>query len=251
MTSLNGLIMAEGLDDHAYQQVPSQTELLVLKTKSGTLPYPPLDNHPDIFAMNCGLKTILAPELDLHQMAASAPKLRALLKQEQLLMGEQTLGQTYPKTCLYNAITFGNFLIGRMASLDPQVIMTAKKSGLTPIDVKQGYSRCNCFTVGDKWLVTSDLGIAKAVKETLQGLGVEKHVLFCEPKTIRLNGFSHGFIGGATWQLDPGSRYFYGDIRTLDIWHQLKAVLVKQDMKPIFMQDKPLEDVGSAITINY
>lgn len=138
-----------------------------------------------------------------------------------------------------------------MATLDPQVIMTAKKSGLTPIDVKQGYSRCNCFTVGDKWLVTSDLGIAKVVKETLQGLGVEKHVLFCEPKTIRLNGFSHGFIGGATWQLDPGSRYFYGDIRTLDIWHQLKAVLVKQDMKPIFMQDKPLEDVGSAITINY
>lgn len=255
MTVTSGLIMAAGLEHHAYEHVPNGTEVLILRTKTEPLPYWPLNNHPDIFAMTCGRQTILSNALDLAQMKESAQNLEVkwptMLAHQQLIMGQETLGTAYPQTCLYNAITFNRFLIGRAASLDPQVIMTAKKSNFEILDVNQGYSRCNCFTVGDHVLVTSDLGIAKVVSKKNQVLGLDCKVLYCDPKAIQLNSFSHGFVGGATWELDQGTRYFYGDVRQLTIWPELKAVLHQFDVKPVYIKDKPLEDVGSAIAIHY
>lgn len=255
MAFQRALLMASGLLESAYASVPSHTEILKLKVKGEPLPYEPLNNHPDVFAFEYGRGTVISPNLDLEAMRADAHQfnnqLEGLLESGHLVMGDSLLGTAYPMTCFYNAIVFNQFLIGLETALDPQVITIAKKSSLELISVKQGYSRCSSFVIGTKILVTSDLGIAKNTRQMIQKFKLDCQVVYCNPKEIDLSGFAHGFIGGTTWQLEEGRRYFYGDISALSNWQDIKTYLYKAGIEPVYIVKKRLEDVGSAIGINY
>lgn len=255
MVFQRALLMASGLLENAYTSVPSHTEVLKLKIKGESLPYEPLNNHPDVFAFECSRGTVLSPNLNLEAMGADAPEfnnqLERLLESGQLVRGTSHLGMTYPETCFYNAIVFNQFIIGLETVLDPQVITIAKKSSLEFISVKQGYSRCSSFVIDSKTLVTSDVGIAKNMRQMIQKFKLDCQVVYCDPKEIELSGFAHGFIGGTTWQLEEGRRYFYGDVSALSNWQDIKTYLYKADVEPVYIRKKKLEDVGSAIGINY
>lgn len=253
MSIFKGLLMASNLHEEAYKAVPNHIHIFKLKADSENGPYSPLNNHPDIYAFECRQKSVVAPNLLTTNFKKELEQVISLRESEgnhvRLFLGEKSVGNRYPTTCGYNAIVFQDFLIGKFDSLDPQVIITAKKSGLEIIDVKQGYSRCNCFAVGKSSLVTSDLGIAKTVRQMTHSHKMSCHILYCPAQEIMLSGFSHGFIGGTTWELEEGRRFFNGDVTRLSIWEALKKILYEAEIEPVYLRDKPLEDVGSAVSL--
>ena len=73
------------------------------------------------------------------------------------------------------------------------------------LKVRQSYVKCSCIVLDDKAMITSDPSIYRALNGTFD-------VLKTSNENIFLNGFSCGFIGGASGVVD-NTILFCGDIR--------------------------------------
>ncbi|MBQ3008553.1 MAG: hypothetical protein IJD80_03085 [Oscillospiraceae bacterium] len=91
--------------------------------------------------------------------------------------------------------------------------------------------------------ITEDEGIYK----TLTGYGLD--CLKIEKGNVSLKGYNYGFIGGASVKLNNKEILFFGDIEKSDDKQSLIEFLKKYNMKAEFIENKKLNDIGSALII--
>ncbi len=191
--------------------------------------------HPDIFFAMIGDKMIVAPNLPLQYTR--------LLSERKIshAQGQTPVGYRYPGSARYNAVITEKYFIHNLSISDP--LLLEKAVGREKIHVNQGYTRCNLLTLGNTHFVTSDKGIC----HTLEGMHFQ--VLYVDPENILLQGFSHGFFGGAcgVWQQTvfiSGSLTHHPQGETIRQFINSAGFTVEE------LYDGPLFDGGSIVFIS-
>lgn len=199
------------------------------------LVYDAVNGHPDLFFVRIGEKLLVPPNLPKQYFQLLAD--RAI----SFAIGQTPVGFRYPESAKYNAVITEMYFIHNLRISDPMLLSLA--AGLESIHVNQGYTRCNLLALGDSHFITSDKGIYK----TLNALGLI--VLFADPKSIELPGFSHGFFGGAcgVWQQTvfiSGSLNHYPPGEVIRKFIEGAGFIVKE------LYDGPLFDGGSIVFVD-
>lgn len=178
-----------------------------------------LSNHPDVFLCKMGI-------------SEDAPVFYA---------PAESLGPEYPKDSSYNAACTGKFFIHNFDITAPELLQAARDMGMTMINVKQGYAKCNVAIVDENSIITSDRGIAAACEEH-----PDLEVLLIEPGYIRLDGFETGFIGGATGIV--GNEFvFNGNIGIHPDFARILEFIESRGLTPKWFPEYQLTDIGSIL----
>ncbi len=144
----------------------------------------------------------------------------------------------YPDDVTLNCLNIRARLIGRCDAAHP--LLTAD---LTPLPVKQGYTRCSTCMVGSSAAITADNGIADA----LASIGI--HVLRIRAGHIRLPGYDCGFIGGATVELENRIGFF-GDLSAHPDGEAMAAFIRQNGLEPVALCRGSLTDFGGGLLLN-
>lgn len=198
----------------------------------------------------------------------------------------ERLGYKYPENIRYNAAVCGHYFIHNLKHTDSELLEAAKvyvskkyedeaenhgelggKYNMQEIHTAQGYTKCNIVVVDDTHLITEDAGIAKAIEMAMwrernligRGSGERRkaerdmfekrrlNVLLVSPKQVILDGFPHGFLGGASGRLE-NTIIFNGDITKHTDYERIKAFIEEAGLEIKYF-DYPLTDIGSIITM--
>jgi len=123
----------------------------------------------------------------------------------------------YPRCAAFCALVLDGYFVHNLKITAPRLLEAAKRAGLTPVHVRQGYARCACALADGKSAVTADEGVARAL-ERLPGVSV----LRIAPGHILLPGHEYGFIGGASGLLGK-TLVFFGDITAHPDFERIRA----------------------------
>ncbi len=216
----------------AISKLKNYGEVVLLET-SGIV-YDAISKHPDIFFCPLGEELIAAPNLpDIYKNILSKKKIS-------FHEGNKTLGNKYPSTAFYNAVTTENFLIGNTKIMDKAILQKAENRKV--IHVNQAYTRCNLLPLSDEKFITSDKGIEKELKKN------SLEILFVKPEGIVLKGFKNGFFGGCCG-IFGNMVFIAGSLNHFPEGEKVRKFL--KDLKIIELYDGPLLDVGSILFNNY
>ena len=118
----------------------------------------------------------------------------------------KTAGEKYPENVRLNCLYLNGCLYGKLSAADTTVLDYCQNNGIKTVNVNQGYARCSTLIVAQNAAITADKSIEKALKSN----GAE--ALLISEGNIRLEGFDHGFIGGASFT-DENTVYFFGNVK--------------------------------------
>ena len=209
------IIVSKDISESALKKLEQFGEVVLFETEGIT--YDAIQNHPDIFVFPVNTHTAVCapntPENFLNILT---------LKELPMIKGENAVGSAYPETALYNAVSTPHYLIHNLLLTDK--IIKQNCTDVSPLNVNQGYVRCNLVALPNNTFITSDKGILKMLKN--EGLSV----LFINPENIVLKGFPHGFFGGCCGM---SNKHFF-------INGALKYFTEKADIE-LFVKDANLE----------
>lgn len=146
----------------------------------------------------------------------------------------------YPHDAGLCVCSTGKYDIYNPRTIDPCVLEVL--DGI-PIHVNQGYSKCSVCVVSPDGIITSDPAIAS------KAMAAGMDVLHITPGHILLDGFDYGFIGGASFSLDEETLAFTGTLASHPDESAILAFLKKNGVKPIFLTNIPIFDIGGAISL--
>ena len=196
--------------------------------KNPTLPTP-VSSHPDLSVFDMGGGKILvdrAAELELpHDV--------------DICMGSIPLTGVYPGDIAYDACQIGQFLFCNPKYTAPEILQLP----LNLVPVKQGYTKCSVAIVSEKAAITEDIGIA----QMMDSVGID--VLKLEPGFVKLPGYSHGFIGGASGKIASDILAFFGDISQHPQGDVVIRFCEKHGVSTLSLSDDELTDFGSLIPL--
>ena len=185
--------------------------------------------HIDLGCIKAGAKLVCCPEF--YGYLSDIPN---------AVKGEKDPENGYPADVLYNAVQVGEYLIGLKNALDKKVTEAAEE--LKIIGTKQGYAKCNVVCVSDRAIITEDESIKKAAEKA----GIS--VLLIKKGYVFLDGYEHGFIGGAS-VLTNKELIFTGDISKHPDFGKIISFCSERGVKTDFIDNFPLTDVGSPVFI--
>ncbi len=155
-----------------------------------------------------------------------------------VILSNENQGVKYPKDINLCASLIGDKLLHCSKYTDKKILDLK----LDCIEVKQGYARCSCLTFGD-CIITSDKGIAAALNRN----NIE--TLLIDEDGIILEGYSRGFIGGASFVCD-NTVYFIGDINKHPDGKLISEFILKNKYEVCCVYDGELIDIGGAVVIS-
>ena len=198
---------------------------------AGSIVYPAISGHPDIFLSHLHDQWILAP---------NAPsEITGLFDELQIpfIQGNKKVGFRYPDTALYNV--FCDDEIAIVSKHTDESILSILKSKES-ISVKQGYIACNLARIGSEF-ITSDAGIEKELASR------GKNVRFAKPGQIRLSGAPNGFIGGTIGQFED--KVLFTGSRNSSCAAILSAICASQNKELIYLGKQEALDVGGIMVL--
>ncbi|MGN0517541.1 MAG: DUF6873 family GME fold protein [Acutalibacteraceae bacterium] len=148
----------------------------------------------------------------------------------------------YPECTALNALILGDYVIGRLKSIDKNILDYCEKRGLKLINVNQGYTKCSVAIVSQNAVITADDSIYSALKNKID-------VLKIHPGYIDLPGYDYGFIGGCCGLLDKSLLAFTGRIKLHPDHAEIESFLRQHNVNYIELTDERLLDVGSLIPL--
>lgn len=149
---------------------------------------------------------------------------------------------SYPNDIGLNSTFIGNYLIGRVESIDKVLLDFALQNNIKLINVNQGYSKCSICVVDENSIITEDESIYKTLKSKLD-------ILKIESGSVLLNGYNYGFLGGCTGLINKNLLAINGEIKTHKNYNQISAFLKERKVEIISLKPGALEDIGSIIPI--
>lgn len=197
--------------------------------------YEAISGHPDIFFCPTPSGLIVAPNLPgtyfdlLNQNDISFTK------------GALPVGPMYPDSARYNTLVTERLIVQH-----PDISETCihiLNPGLETIKVRQGYVRCNLLALPNGSFIVSDRGIEKSLLH--HGL----KVLFVDPSCVRLDGFEHGFFGGACGMYE-NTLFVCGSLKHVPEKAQIEAFTTAAGVQLIELFDGPVTDVGTIVFLN-
>ena len=186
---------------------------IIVEIKSSNQVYESISSHPDIFM--CKINS-------------------------QMIMSENDLGYSYPDNVKYNGVQVGKHFIHHLDYTASRLMSVVKASHLTPVHVSQGYTKCNIVAVDENSIITSDEGI----RNTLIPLGLK--VLLVTVGSVKLKGFSYGFLGGASGRVGD-CIIFNGDLSAHPDYLEISDFILSRGLKLKYFKEYELEDIGSII----
>lgn len=147
----------------------------------------------------------------------------------------------YPRDVLYNAACTGKYFIHRLSITAAGLRAAADEMGMIPVDVRQGYAKCNLVVLDERHLITSDKGIHKTL---LRHTDVK--CLLIETGHVALPGFKTGFIGGASGRVG-GQVIFHGALPKHPDFLRIRTFIESIGLLPVWFDEFPLTDIGSII----
>lgn len=226
------IVVDHKMPPEAKEKLREFGELLELQTSGIT--YEAISGHPDVFFHSLGDDLIVAPNLpDEYKSALDKRKIS-------FTEGEQGVGEKYPASSAYNAVSIGNLLIHNFRNTD--AVITRKADDADLIHVDQGYTRCNLLAIDEQHFISSDEKIERVLKQ------FEKVCLYVSPEGIRLSGFKHGFFGGCCglWER---KLFLTGSLSEYPEGEKVKAFMEKLGVEILELYPGPLFDVGSILFI--
>ena len=159
------------------------------------------------------------------------------------------VGASYPEDAIYNGACTGKFFIHNTEITDKKLLETVKNAGISIINVKQGYAKCNCVTVDENSIITSDAGIAKSIEKCKkEAVSETPDVLLIDQGYVSLPGFKYGFLGGASGRIDD-EIIFHGDLSSHPDFEAIKNYISNRGLSLKYFPEFPLTDSGSIIVV--
>lgn len=150
-------------------------------------------------------------------------------------------GEKYPEDAGVNICSFGEYYVYNPNVGCKEIINELKGQGRRAVLCRQGYSKCSVAILDDKSIITADKGISSACRMA----GID--VLEIQDGYIQLDGFDYGFIGGSTFKLDSHTLAFTGILDYHPDKGKILDFLSFKGISAVFLTDKPIFDIGSAI----
>lgn len=196
-----------------------------------------LSGHADLSAVHiCENYIVLSEYLKECEIADKVSELGYRIK-----FVADPADKNYPHDAKLNFCVVNDKLIYNPKTADENIVDCL--SIKTRISVNQGYTNCSVCIVDEQSIITSDKMIAEAAQ--LSGMNV---LLINEP-FIALDGFEYGFIGGASFRINADEIAFTGLITDAAIRNKIEAFLESRKIKPIYLTDNKIFDIGSAIPL--
>jgi hypothetical protein len=155
----------------------------------------------------------------------------------------EELGFNYPENIKFNAVVMGKYFIHNFEFTSRNLIAEIVHFVNHHINVPQGYTKCNMAVVTDNAAITSDMGIAVALKTTNIDL------LVVTPGHVLLKGQTHGFLGGASGRVGD-EMIFHGNLSAHPDFEKISAFMKKHKCKLKYFEEFELEDIGSIIELS-
>lgn len=211
-----------------------------------------------------GFKVVLTPQLDhvytticghtdiiVHVLCdgvvVAEPTVAEYFKNKmpevEVIPGKTILNEKYPYDIAYNAARVGNNIICNKNFTDDVILNFANKNGLNIVNTKQGYAKCSICVVSNDAIITSDKNIQSvAIKNKID-------VLLVDDNEIKLNGFNHGFIGGATGLLNKNILAVNGNIEFHRNYNEIISFCAKHGVEVISLNSDEIIDIGSILIV--
>ena len=210
----------------------------ILKLPRSKWLQPPVSAHPDMLIF------IFGNRLFCHERYYSEAKaaVDAVVSAGgfELILSDERWESEYPHDVLFNAATVGDKLICSKKNVSRLIADAFGEENI--IDTKQGYAKCSSCTVGDSGIITADVSIAKAAASG----GID--VLLLGENETRLDGYSTGFIGGASGD-DGENVYFCGDLSKHPEGEKIADFCRAHGRQAVSLSDGELYDYGSLIFV--
>ncbi|MBP6143576.1 MAG: hypothetical protein KA432_04510 [Proteocatella sp.] len=210
----------------------------LIEIKETECVYSEIADHPDIYVCLVNDSLITSPEQYEH----IASQIANVPDRPRLILGAKPLGMKYPESASYNAVQVGRFLIHNTGFTDDSVLEAAGILGLKLINVAQGYANCSIAVVDERSIITSDLGIASAIRKHHH----EIEVLTVSPGHVRLEGFEYGFLGGTSGRIG-NYVIFNGNLEEHPDFFRIREFIESRSLKLKYFREYPLTDIGSII----
>ena len=188
-----------------------------------------LSGHIDLAALHIGKKILLGGKAG----EAISQRLQDLGFVTELI---PLIGSEYPMDACLNACIINGKIIH-----NKEISQLSDERNF--IHVCQGYSKCSICPVDRNSIITSDSGIAVNCKTA----GFD--VLKITPGSIMLPGFDTGFIGGSAFKISANCLAFTGSLTDHPDHDSIVAFLEDHNIQPIYLTNKPIFDIGSAILL--
>lgn len=211
--------------------------------------YPPLPRaiatHPD--TLICRVGDVLITSADYCEYAPYVfSDIRELHPNIRILFSSDSLSDSYPDDCTFNALTLGGTTYAREGSISHSVIETSVSLDYRQMYVKQGYPACTTLafeSVERSFAITADSGMARVLRAN----GVSVTEITCGH--IKLEPYEYGFIGGASGA-HRDKIYFFGSLDAHPNAHLIRHAASEAGYECISLSDEPLEDLGGMIFID-
>jgi len=230
------------IDARAPQKIKEmlmQRKISIVQTSAHPDVYPAVAYHPDIMLHHIEGNIIVyapnTPQILIDELRGRGFEMKK---------GYTLLGNKYPHTIAYNIARVGNYAFHNTTYTDPVVKELLLERGIKLIHVKQGYSKCLTCIVNQNSIITSDMEIYKKASE----VGID--VLLIEPdKSIKLEPFDMGFLGGATGLIGKNKLAFTGNVEYHRNFKEILSFLSLKTVDVVMLNDERLIDLGTLTPI--
>lgn len=199
---------------------------------------PSMQQHADLQLCHLGGRYLLAaPEIFVFYRDTLSPL------GFEILCGETRIGSTYPQDAAYNIARVGNTAFLHPEIADPVALRFFAAQSIRVVSVRQGYTKCALLPVDAESIITADAGICRAAR------AVGLTVLKIREGGVRLDGFPHGFLGGAAGKIAAETLYVTGSLdmhpsaEEIIVFLQKRGIKIREGRIPI-----PI-DIGSVLPL--
>ena len=182
----------------------------------------PLSSHADMLIFKCGSHMLTSKKYRLQNDGI----FEALEKNLPYIFiySDENFKKSYPHDAIFNALKIGSHVFLKTDSISKEIISIAEREGLRLIHVNQGYPACVTLPLGEGAAITSDKGMALAMR----GAGIRVYEIE-NSSAISLPPYEYGFIGGAAGVCGD-TVYFIGDIDSHPSASIIKDAIAKENM---------------------
>lgn len=202
----------------------------------------PVNGHPDLMLHKVTDDVaVVAPNvfrefIELGRVNGSNWSIKTMIR------GKVELGDTYPGDVPYNFLRIGNLCVGKIDSMDPKLMEQLKGLDVEFVNSRQGYAQCSVAKISESCCITADKGMERLLK----AWGIQ--VLRIPEGGITLEGYNHGFIGGASGVIS-GRFVLTGRFHDAGINRAIEDFVTNNGVDIRFLTVQEPVDLGSLIPV--
>ncbi len=194
----------------------------------------PVCTHPDMLFFKLSDDSILTEKQYFDE---NRDFFNSLPKELKIKTSNLSLAQSYPHDIAFDALKIKNTLFCLEKHTSPEIILDAEKV----VNIKQGYAKCSSLVMGEA-VITADKRICEAV--TSNGFDC----LLISPQGIELDGYSRGFIGGASAVIEEEkSVIFFGNISLHPSYKEISDFCEEKGYKLQYHCNSYPKDLGGSL----